>query len=410
MTTHSFALFDTPLGACGLVWSPRGVAAVQLPEAQRLATRARILEHFPQAREAALTSEMDRVRAEIVALLRGQTSQFESVVLDMEGISDWGRRVYEVARTIAPGTTLSYGEIAARLKSPGAARAVGAALGRNPFLLIVPCHRVIAANGKLGGFSAHGGLKTKRRLLAIESALAASPLIPFNGSGGLGFDTAVAERLVSISDPALGRMIEAVGPCQLRLKVTMSVFGALAESIIHQQLATRAAMTIYSRVCALFPQAPAGPTPPQILRVSDEGLRAAGVSRNKIAALRDLAQRVESGELPTMAKIQRMDDEAIVEQLTRVRGIGRWTVEMFLIFRLGRPDVLPLDDYGVRKGFSLALGRSELPSRRELEAHGERWRPYRTVASWYLWRAVEQESVRRNTASTAAPELAACST
>lgn len=172
MTAHSFALFDTALGPCGLVWSGRGVAGVQLPAPSKRDARARILEQFPQAIESELPARMKPARAGIVALLGGEPSDLRSIVLDMEGIPPWSRRVYELARTIAPGATLSYGELASRLGSPGAARAVGQALGRNPFLLIVPCHRVLAANGKLGGFSAHGGVETKRRLLAIESASA----------------------------------------------------------------------------------------------------------------------------------------------------------------------------------------------------------------------------------------------
>jgi methylated-DNA-[protein]-cysteine S-methyltransferase len=172
MTAHSFALFDTALGPCGLVWSAHGVAGVQLPAPGKREVRARILEQFPQAIESELPARMGPACAGIAALLRGEPSDLGSIVLDMDGISPWSRRVYELARTIAPGATLSYGELAARLGSPGAARAVGQALGRNPFLLVVPCHRVLAADGNLGGFSAHGGVETKRRLLAIESASA----------------------------------------------------------------------------------------------------------------------------------------------------------------------------------------------------------------------------------------------
>jgi 3-methyladenine DNA glycosylase/8-oxoguanine DNA glycosylase len=126
------------------------------------------------------------------------------------------------------------------------------------------------------------------------------------------------------------------------------------------------------------------------LRVREEKLRAAGLSRAKTLALRDLAQKAKDGAIPSLAEAQGLDDAAIVERLTEVRGIGRWTAEMMLIFRLGRPDVLPADDYGVRKGFAVAFKKRELPTRPELEKRGERWRPYRTVASWYLWRALER--------------------
>jgi methylated-DNA-[protein]-cysteine S-methyltransferase len=299
------------------------------------------------------------------------------------------RRVYEVARAIPPGATLSYGEIAARLGQHGAARAVGQALGRNPFAIVVPCHRVLTAGGKLGGFSANGGVATKRRLLSLEGARPSGQPGLFDGDGALGFDPGAAVAHVRASDAALARVIDRAGPFEMRLKRTPSLFVALAEAIVYQQLSGRAAETIFARVCALFAHAHAGPTPEQILRASDEKLRGAGLSRAKLLSLRDLARRARAGEIPTLAEVQGMDDEAIVERLSEVRGIGRWTVEMLLIFRLGRPDVLPSDDYGVRKGFQFAFRRRELPARRELERRGARWKPYRTVASWYLWRAAE---------------------
>ena len=189
------------------------------------------------------------------------------------------------------------------------------------------------------------------------------------------------------ADPVLGRLIDTVGPFAMPLDRTPSIFFALAEAIVYQQLTGKAAATIFARVRALFPRAHMGPTPEQILRVSDEKLRGAGLSRQKLLSLRDLARRAAAGALPTLAEVQAMDDDAIVERLTEVRGIGRWTVEMLLIFRLGRPDVLPIDDYGIRKGFAAAFRKRTVPEPKALAKHGARWKPYRTVASWYLWRA-----------------------
>jgi 3-methyladenine DNA glycosylase/8-oxoguanine DNA glycosylase len=137
-------------------------------------------------------------------------------------------------------------------------------------------------------------------------------------------------------------------------------------------------------------RAKAGLTADHILRVSDQKLREAGLSRPKILSLRDLARRTANGDIPTLAQAHKMEDAAIVERLMEVRGIGRWTAEMLLIFRLGRPDVLPADDYGIRKGFAYAFRKRDLPSRAEIEKRGARWKPYRTVASWYLWRAAEK--------------------
>jgi 3-methyladenine DNA glycosylase/8-oxoguanine DNA glycosylase len=213
-------------------------------------------------------------------------------------------------------------------------------------------------------------------------------------SDSVGFDAQIAAEHLRASDPALARVIDTVGPFRLERDERRSIFAALARAIVYQQLTGRAAATIYARLCALFPGVSEAPTAEQILGASDEQLRGAGLSRSKVASLRDLAQKAADGEIPPPAEIRAMEDEAIIERLTRIRGIGRWTAEMLLIFHLGRPDVLPVDDYGVRKGFAIAYDR-ELPSPKELAAYGVRWKPYRTVASWYLWRAVEQATARK---------------
>ena len=172
MSELSFLLFDTPIGVCGIVWGVRGVVAVQLPEANETAARARLLREHPGARESAPPPHVERAREAIVALLRGEPSDLSFVELDMSRVAPFNQRVYEIARTIPPGATLTYGEIAARLGEPGAARDVGAVLGQNPFSIVVPCHRVVAAGGKIGGFSARGGVRTKLRLLSIEGVQA----------------------------------------------------------------------------------------------------------------------------------------------------------------------------------------------------------------------------------------------
>jgi methylated-DNA-[protein]-cysteine S-methyltransferase len=390
MTAQGFALFETTIGHCGIAWGGGGVTGVLLPEEREAETRARLRALFPEGREDRPPQKVRRAIEAIVALLRGEPKDLSSIELDMAGVPPFHRRVYEVARAIPPGATLSYGEVAERLGARGAARAVGQALGRNPFAIVVPCHRVLAAGRKAGGFSANGGVATKLRLLSIEGAEGVAGAQRVERERDLGFDPYAAVEHVRASDAKLARWIDAIGPFGMQLDPRPSVFFALAEAIVHQQLTTRAAATIFGRVRALFPHAHEGFTPAQLLRAEDEALRAAGLSRAKLLALRDLASRAEAGELPTLAEARVMEDAAIIERLTKVRGVGRWTAEMFLVFRLGRPDVLPLDDYGVRKGFAVALGTSELPTRRELDAHGERWRPYRTVASWYLWRVADR--------------------
>jgi len=389
MTARGFALFDTPIGTCGIAWEGGAVTGVQLPESNDGATRARVQRRFPAANETPPPPAVRRVIDDIRALLRGDHIDLSAVALDMADVPPFHRRVYEAARAIPPGATRSYGEIAAGVGAPGSARAVGQALGRNPFAIIVPCHRVLAANGRLGGFSANGGASTKLRMLSIEGARAASQRRLFDGDGTLGFDPRAAVTHLRQADPALARIIDAAGPCTIELKRTPSIFAALAEAIVYQQLNGKAAATIYGRICALFPRAQDGPTAANIARATDEKLRGAGLSRSKLLALRDLAKHELAGEIPTLADARAMDDAALIERLTAVRGIGRWTVEMLLMFRLGRPDVLPVDDYGVRKGFAVALRKRDLPDRATLERRGARWQPYRTVASWYLWRAVE---------------------
>jgi methylated-DNA-[protein]-cysteine S-methyltransferase len=393
MTAHHFALFDTQIGRCGIAWGERGVVGIQLPEGREPQTRARMLERFPGAREMKPPADVQRAVDAIAALMRGERIDLSSVTLDMDRVPPFHRRVYEAARTIAPGTTLSYGEVAARLGKPGSARAVGQALGRNPFAIVVPCHRVLAAGGKVGGFSANGGIATKLRMLGIESAHAGQVSL-FDGDGTFGFDPSVAIEHLRTVDSALARVIDAVGPFRMELQRTSSIFGALAEAIVYQQLTAKAAGTMFARVCALVPHSSEGLTAAKLLRLSDAKLRGAGLSGSKLLSLRDLARKAESGEIPTLAEVQRMDDETVVERLTAVRGIGRWTAEMLLIFRLGRPDVLPVDDYGIRKGFAVAFKKRELPAPKDLAKRGDRWKPYRTVASWYLWQAVERSKER----------------
>jgi len=211
----------------------------------------------------------------------------------------------------------------------------------------------------------------------------------------LPFDPDEALAHLKAHDARLGALIERVGAFTLRLDPSPSPFESLVESILYQQLHGKAAATIHRRVREFFG---GDPTPEQMLAVPDDPLRAAGVSGNKIKALRDLAAKTLDGTVPTHAAIKRMPDAEIVERLTEVRGIGPWTVEMLLIFRLGRPDVLPVSDYGIRKGFALtfmklpktrALEAADLPKAEVLLRRGKKWAPYRTVASWYLWRACD---------------------
>jgi 3-methyladenine DNA glycosylase/8-oxoguanine DNA glycosylase len=198
---------------------------------------------------------------------------------------------------------------------------------------------------------------------------------------------------LSACDPWLAELIDQVGPCGLTAPRRFVPFRVLTSSIIYQQLTGKAAATILGRFRALYPGRPF-PTPEEVRRTRLLRLRKAGLSQAKSLALVDLAGKVLDGTVPDARTLRRLDDEAVVARLTRVRGVGRWTVEMMLIFALGRPDVLPLGDYGVRKGASRLYRRAEVMGPKELAALGERWRPFRSYASWYLWRAAEMKEAR----------------
>ncbi len=204
----------------------------------------------------------------------------------------------------------------------------------------------------------------------------------------LPFDLHQAIAHLSQADKRLARLIERSIEFRLEIEEAQSPYEALLESITYQSISGKAAKTIFGRIKALGTNGRC-PAPEEILRVRKQALRKAGLSNAKIAAVKDLARKTLEGVVPTLEDAQRMSDEALVGRLISVRGIGAWTVEMFLIFRLGRPDVLPIHDYGVQKGFALTYGKKDIPKPRELAAYGERWRPYRTVASWYMWRAVQ---------------------
>ena len=196
-------------------------------------------------------------------------------------------------------------------------------------------------------------------------------------------------RELSRADRLLAQVIRRIGSFPTKKRKPQHPFASLLQTIVYQQLAGKAAEAIFGRVKALG--ANGFPTPEEILQASDEQLRAAGLSRQKIAAVRDLAAKTLDGTVPTLGKIRRMSEEEIHERLTKVRGIGEWSVQMFLMFRLGRPDVLPIHDYGIQKGFQRVYGHRKVPKPKFILEHGERWRPYRSIACWYLWRALEEK-------------------
>lgn len=190
------------------------------------------------------------------------------------------------------------------------------------------------------------------------------------------------------SDPRFAELIARSRPYKPQAAVLLRPFDALAESIAYQQLSGKAAATIWGRVRALYPKRK-WLDPKQVLATSDEQLRACGLSRSKTIAVKDLAAKTLEGIVPSGAKLAKMDDEEIIARLTAVRGIGRWTVEMLLLLELGRPDVWPVNDLGVQKGYAKTFGKRKLPTPKELERIGNKWKPYRSAAAWYFWRACD---------------------
>jgi DNA-3-methyladenine glycosylase II len=206
-------------------------------------------------------------------------------------------------------------------------------------------------------------------------------------------DIAAAERQLARADAVMRRLIATLGPCTLRRARGMVPYQVLVRAVAHQQLHGVAAERILARLAALATGGTGFPGPQELLALPEGALRAVGFSTAKALSLRDIAAQTIAGVIPTARVLSRLADEQAIERLTTVRGIGRWTSEILLL-RAGRPDILPADDFGVRSGFRNAYRRREMPTPRELRAFSERWRPFRSVASWYLWRAAEKKPKR----------------
>ncbi len=373
----TYTRVKTQLGTIALGFSPHGLTRVLLPGSDWAEPSAAALKAEGLRREATPPPSIARVAEALVKHVEGKPQDFRKVPLDATGVSEFLLRVQREAQKIPAGKTRTYGELGARIGSPGAARAVGRAMATNRWPIVVPCHRVFASNG-FGEYSAASGLHTKLRLLWREG---------YRGrTSNVAFDEHAAVAQLAERDPRLRALFAAAGPLTLQLpSKRVSPFVALGQSIVSQQLSTKAAHTIYGRVAALFGSEQID-DPKAVLSARHADLRGAGLSEAKARSLVDLAQYATSGKLPTRTQLNEMSDEEIVEALVPIRGIGRWSVEMLLIFQLGRPNVLPVADLGVQKGFQLTHG-----GKGKLEAMRERWAPYASVASWYMWRACEIE-------------------
>jgi O-6-methylguanine DNA methyltransferase len=385
-----YTLLPTTLGPLGLGWGDAGIQRVYLPEATPDATASR-LEAKGYTKRRAIAKELDHSAKRIAQHLRGRPVDLGEVELDIAWLPVVRQRIYAALRKVPSGTTVTYAELAERAGMPGTQQSVGTAMGENPCPVVIPCHRVLPAGGKLGHYTGPGGAETKAQILRIEGVNIWAPRMPPKRfADGLEYDWHAAVKHLAKVDPILGKHLRRLGDQKLDSVSMEDPFLYLARSITFQQLAGAAARTIWGRVLDRFAAKGGLPTPEAMLRMPEAELRSAGLSAAKTAAMKDLAKKALEGIIPHTRDLAKMSDEEIIARLSAVRGVGKWTVEMSLMFRLGRPDVLPVDDLGVRKGFDKVHGRRKPVTPKELEAYAERWRPFRTVGSWLMWRVLEE--------------------
>ena len=387
MARYGTTLFQTRIGNCGIAWQDDLVVGVELPHFSPMETLKALENRFPSSKESKPTGNSLRAKRAIINLLAGKPETFKDIKVNLDSSSKFDQEILRETRGIRRGETVTYSELAWRVGKPGAARAVGSGLGRNPCPIIVPCHRVLATQGSGGGFSAMGGLTTKFTLLQVEGHDIGFP--------GFDYSPVDAMKFLLQRDPRFKEVIQVVGWPKIAIEPRRSVYGSLVRAIVSQQLSVKAAGTIFSRVLKVVSGRKSDFSPLEFQQVTDRALREAGLSRNKLLALRDLSEKMLEGVIPSEAKLKRLDDQAIVDILTQVRGIGRWTVEIMLIFRLGRADVVAADDLGLRQGYAAISGGREAVTRDTLVRAANRWMPYRSLACWYLWRAADLARSKR---------------
>ncbi len=367
-------VFDTTEGSVGLGWTPRGLKSViiGLDQEQTEAELARLGTELPLISRA--RGDLAKLVKRIKAHLKGRCDDFRDVPVQYPDRGPFSRAVLKQLRKVGPGKTVTYGELAALCGKPGAARAVGGIMGSNPMPLIIPCHRCLGRNGTLTGFSSPGGIGFKAKLLFIEGYVA---------------DPRFAEGIAHLRkvDPVMKRIIAKIGPYRALPDRTRPPWESLVTAIVHQQLSVKAGQTIAGRVKDLT-SGKGFPTPEEILQLEHQELRAAGLSNQKASYIQDLAAKIIDREL-NLNRLRRLDDEEVITELTKVRGIGRWSAQMHLIFHLGRLDILPTGDLGLQIAVARGYGLKENATASEMVAIAEKWAPYRSMASWYLWQGLD---------------------
>lgn len=372
-------VFSTWLGPVGIAWTPRGLCRLEIGHPTPAETRDALAAHVPGFKAPRpLPAAARSVAARIKIQLRDGAENLADIPVDMPDLSDCARKVLNELRKVPPGSVVTYGELAERSGRPNAARAVGRIMAANPVPVVIPCHRCLGANGRLTGFSAAGGTYLKARLLHVEGYVR-------NREHARGL------AHLSRADRKLARLIRRIGPYQAVPDQRRPDWDTLVIAIVHQQLSVKAGQTIAGRVRDLTPGAGL-PSPEEVLAIAPEKLRACGLSNAKVGFVRDLASRVADGRLDLRA-LHRLDDEAVVAELTRVKGIGEWSAHMHLIFHLGRLDILPVGDLGIRMAAARLYGLDEYATPAQLREISEKWRPYRSMGSWYLWRTLDSGGI-----------------
>jgi methylated-DNA-[protein]-cysteine S-methyltransferase len=379
-----WTLLKTPLGDFGLAWKKDALTRVLLPG---IHVRARLKAATGEGRPSAPPPWVRKLMKRIGRHLRGDLQDFSEVPIELaEEVPEFHQRVYVEALRVAPGQVMSYGDLACAVGEPQLARAVGQAMKHNPISFVIPCHRIIAAGEKLGGYTAEGGLTIKARLLECEGIrLAPAPRLRTP------MDLKRALPALRAADSVIARLIRECEIPDLRRRSEGTPYSVLFEAIIGQQLSTAAARTIRDRIRAIVGGARM-PSPGELERIPDDRLRQAGLSRGKVRAVRDLAAREAAGFVPTETRMRTMTDDAIVRRLTEIHGVGRWTVEMMLIFYLGRADVFAVHDYALRVAIGRAHGLRNTPTPERAGELARKWAPHRTVASLYLWKSLEKKA------------------
>ena len=377
--SEGWHIFTSPVGPVGLGWTRRGVCRVVFGDMEPTTIAAELQVACQGSAEVKRpAAEVVQTRDRIRGLLRGKPDDLRDIPVDLSGCSEFSRKVLRTLRGVKPGQVITYGRLAARASRPGAARAIGRIMAINPAPIIVPCHRCLGADGSLTGFSTPGGTMLKARLLFIE---------------GYERDAEHARgiRHLQNTDPKIRRIIGQVGPYLAVPDKPSPPYDTLVTAIVHQQLSVKAGQTIAGRVRALTP-GPACPTPDQTLRLKPEKLRACGLSNAKVGFVRDLASRVRDGRLK-LGVLRHMTDDEVIAELTKVKGIGVWSAHMHLIFHMGRLDVLPVGDLGLRMAAARLYGLEEYAAPAELTEIAEPWRPYRSIGSYYLWRGLDSGGI-----------------